>query len=136
MYFTLFSSTGFHTNQINLLSSTGFDTIEINLVFMHGILSVKVKVLHVLHHGKVGTPEFHLRPIKFHRTALERQIHEAVRIRRRGGEESLLNSKAEYNRCKITRLCLPEATATTTDLRLEPPEEKDTEWEQQMLEKA
>ena len=45
MYFTLFSSTGFHTNQINLLSSTGFDTIEINLVFMHGILSVKVKVL-------------------------------------------------------------------------------------------
>ena len=39
-----------------------------------------------------------------HRTALNRQIKEAVRIRRRGGATSILNSKAEYNRCYIPRL--------------------------------
>ena len=40
---------------------------------------------HMVHHGGVGTPRFHLRPLKFHRTALERQVAEAVRIKRRGG---------------------------------------------------
>ena len=48
--------------------------------------------------------------ISFHRTALSRQLKEAVRIRRRGGEGSILNSKGEYNRCYIPRLELePQA---------------------------
>ena len=62
---------------------------------------------HQVHHGGVGTPKFHLRPLKFHRTALERQVAEAVRIKWRGGEDCLLNSRAEFNRCKIQRLSLP-----------------------------
>ena len=33
---------------------------------------------------------------------------EAVRIRRRGGEGAILNSKAEFNRCHIPRLQLEE----------------------------
>ena len=47
---------------------------------------------------------------------INRQVGEAVRIRRRG-EGNLLNSKDEFNRCKITRLSLPPAknTVTATD---------------------
>ena len=57
---------------------------------------------HVVHHGGQGTKDFHLRPIAFHRTALKRQLIEAVRSEL--GERLALNSKGEYNRCKIARL--------------------------------
>ena len=60
---------------------------------------------HQIHHGGVGEPQFHLRPVRFCNTALTRQIHEAVRIQR-WGEDIVLNSKGEYNRCKIGRLTL------------------------------
>ena len=42
------------------------------------------------------------------RSALSRQVSEAVRIRRRGGAGSILNSKTEFNRCHIPRLRLEE----------------------------
>ena len=42
------------------------------------------------------------------RTALSRQIREAVRIRRRGGAGSILNSRSEFNRCYIPRLVVEE----------------------------
>ena len=45
-----------------------------------------------------------MRVVGSHKSALSRQIAEAVRIRRRGGEGSILNSKSEYNRCHIPRL--------------------------------
>ena len=60
---------------------------------------------HVLHHGAEGEPAFHIRPLQHHRTALHRQLSEAVLISRRG-EENLLNNRGEYNRCQITRLTL------------------------------
>lgn len=60
---------------------------------------------HQIHHGGAGEPAFHLRPVKYCRTALERQVGEAVRIHSRG--EAVLNSRTEYNRCHITRLSLP-----------------------------
>ena len=41
------------------------------------------------------------------RTALTRQVHEAVRIQE-WGEDRILNSKAEFNRCTIGRLTLGE----------------------------
>ena len=44
------------------------------------------------------------RVVSQHRTALARQVSEAVRIGRRGGAGAVLNSKAEYNRCHIPRL--------------------------------
>ena len=49
-----------------------------------------------------------MRVVNNSRTALERQTREAVRIRRRGGEGAILNSKAEYNRSYIPRLQLEE----------------------------
>ena len=49
-----------------------------------------------------------MRVVRSYKTALSRQIGEAVRIRRRGGAGLILNSKSEYNRCKIPRLVLEE----------------------------
>ena len=59
----------------------------------------------VLHHGGAEDAKFHLRPIQFHRSALNRQISEAVRIGRYG-EDKVLNSRGEYNRSRIARLSL------------------------------
>ena len=53
-------------------------------------------------------PDFMMRVVSFHKTALSRQIKEAVRIRRRGGAGAILNSKSEYNRCHIPRLQMEE----------------------------
>ena len=67
---------------------------------------------HIIRHQKLehtgGQPNFVIRVVGSHRTALARQVSEAVRIRRRGGMGSILNSKAEYNRCHIPRLKVEE----------------------------
>ena len=52
--------------------------------------------------------EFVIRTVGYHHTALNRQIAETVRIGRRGGAGSKLNSKAEFDRCKIPRLIVEE----------------------------
>ena len=49
-----------------------------------------------------------VRAVKFYKSALTRQLGEAVRIRRRGGQGNILNSKSEYDRCKIPRLTIDE----------------------------
>ena len=49
-----------------------------------------------------------VRAVKFYKSALSRQLVEAVRIRRRGGQGSILNSKSEYGLCRIPRLVLKE----------------------------
>ena len=59
-------------------------------------------------HGGDGAPKFIMRVVQFSKTALSRQIGEAVRIGRRGGAGRILNSKSEYNRCKIPRLVIEE----------------------------
>ena len=51
-------------------------------------------------------PEFQFKVIKTFQSALDRQISEAVRIRRRG--ESVLNSKGVYNRCSLPRLVVEQ----------------------------
>ena len=61
-----------------------------------------------LQHGGAAPPKFIMRIVSKARTAQERQAKEAVRIRRRGGEGAILNSKAEFNRCLIPRLQLEE----------------------------
>ena len=68
---------------------------------------------HILRHEETvhegaANPKFMMRIVKHYRSALSRQIGEAVRIRRRGGAGCILNNKAEYNRCKIPRLVLEE----------------------------
>ena len=63
-------------------------------------------------------PDFHFKVVSYHRTALNRQIKEAVRIRRRGGATNILNSKSEFNRCQIPRLVVEEKDDETRELRL------------------
>ena len=48
-------------------------------------------------HGGDETPKFVMRMVKSYRTALSRQIGEAVRIMERGGAGSILNSKSEFD---------------------------------------
>ena len=62
------------------------------------------------HNGEQA--DFIMRVVGSKRTALERQISEAVRIRRRGGAGSILNSKTEYNRCHIPRLRVEDEEET------------------------
>ena len=83
---------------------------------------------HSVHHDGIGEPQFHLRPVGFFRSALSRQVAEAVRIRRRGC--SVLNSKGEYNRCSITRLNLPDSGTEPQP----PPPEMEPEMEEPTLE--
>ena len=72
-------------------------------------------------HGGVET-EFCFKIVSFHNSALDRQISEAVRISRTGGEK-ILNSRGEYNRCELVRIVAKETveipflgdTGATTD---------------------
>ena len=57
---------------------------------------------HLVHHEGVGEPEMTFKVVGTFKSALSRQIFEAVRIRRRG--TNVLNSRGEYNRSKIHRL--------------------------------
>ena len=63
---------------------------------------------HVEQIHKGEEPQFMMRVIQFHRSALSRQTAEAVRIRRRGGEGAVLTSRSEFNRCLIPCLRLVE----------------------------
>ena len=64
------------------------------------------KHMELVHGG--GEPTFMMRVVQFHRSALSRQCGEAVRIMKRGGAGSVLNSRAEFNRCYIPRLKVEE----------------------------
>ena len=83
---------------------------------------------HLLHHNGEGEPEMVFKVVGKYRSALSRQVGEAVKIRRRGGEGSLLNSKGEFNRCKITRLTLEEQPKKSVQ------EDQSVENEDQLLE--
>ena len=70
-------------------------------------------------HGGVGEPCFIMRTVSFFKTALARQVGEAVRIRRRGGAGSILNSKSEFDRCRIPRLVVEQEDEEETKKKLE-----------------
>ena len=59
---------------------------------------------HIIHHGGEGEPEMRFKVVGTYRSALARQVAEAVRIRGRG--TVVLNSKGEYNRSRIHRLTI------------------------------
>ena len=65
----------------------------------------------VLHHNSEGEPHFVMKVVQYHRSALSRQVGEAIRIQRRG---VTLNSKAGYNRSALTRLTLDEGEDEVT----------------------
>ena len=60
----------------------------------------------MVHEGE--DPEFIFKVVSHHRTALNRQVREAIRIGRRGGAGRILNSKSEFNRCHIPHLVVEE----------------------------
>ena len=64
------------------------------------------------HHQPGEEASFLMRPVKYFRTALKRQLAEAVRIGRRGGAGAVLNSREEYNRCEIPRLSLEPTSSS------------------------
>ena len=74
----------------------------------------------------------------FFKTALSRQIAEACRIQKLG-EEIILNSKDEFNRCKIRRLVINEDhTRGSKDSKEEEEESEDREivdqgWEMERI---
>ena len=82
-------------------------------------------------HGGAA-PKFYMRVVRFYKTALSRQIGEAVRIRRRGGEGSILNSRAEFDRCKIPRLVVEEQEQETVNA-VEEQERLETQETQELL---
>ena len=61
---------------------------------------------HLVHHEGQGEPDMIFKVVGNYRSALSRQINEAVRIKNRG--ILALNSKGEYDRCKIHRLTVGE----------------------------
>ena len=80
----------------------------------------------VMEHGG-DPPQFVFKVVSYHRTALNRQIKEAVRIRRRGGMGRILNSKAEFNRCHIPRLMVEEEDEESKKLREDREKKEDEE---------
>ena len=54
-----------------------------------------------VHREEVAKPDFKFKVVKTFKSALDRQVTEAVRIEMRG---SILNRKGEFNRCSLTRL--------------------------------
>ena len=62
--------------------------------------------LHIMKHQGEGEPEFQFKVVKHFKSAPTRQVGETIRLERRGF--SSLNSKGEYNRCKISRLVLEQ----------------------------
>ena len=57
-------------------------------------------------HAAEAPPEFKFNVIATYKSALTRQIAEAVMIRRRG--DKILNSKGMYNRCRLPRLMVED----------------------------
>ena len=80
---------------------------------------------HVEQVHKGEEPQFMMRVVQFHQSALSRQTAEAVRIRRRGGEGAVLNSRSEFNKCFIPRLRLIEEEELEEREKMEKIEEEE-----------
>ena len=80
-------------------------------------------------------PMFIIKPVRFYKTALSRQIGEAVRIRRRGGAGAILNSKSEFSRCRIPRLVLEEVDEEQERNQERKVEEEERLWVEEQVEK-
>ena len=52
--------------------------------------------------------KFQIKPLSHHKSAFERQITEAVLIKKNGGQK-LMNSKKEYNRCYIPEIVVKKS---------------------------
>ena len=92
----------------------------------------------VMEHGGTGEPNFYMKVRGYYKTALARQVAEAVMIRRRGGEGAILNSRGEFNRSYIPRLQIEEEREGANEELVKTREQtnkllrdQDGSWEQQ-----
>ena len=93
----------------------------------------------VMEHGGNKELNFCMKVKGYYKTALARQVAEAVMIRRRGGEGAILNSRGEFNRSHIPRLQIveEEKEGATDEQRLTREQtnrllrEQDGSWERQ-----
>ena len=85
---------------------------------------------HILdkHEGEV---KFQMQAVKFHRSAFERQVHEAVLIQANRGH-NILNSRSEYNRCALPRLGTKLGERETKEKEVEEEERKEQELEERI----
>ena len=87
----------------------------------------------IMEHGGEQEPNFHMKVRGFFKTALARQVAEAVLIRRRGGEGAILNSRGEFSRSHIPRLQVveeePQPDTRDRELTTKLLREQDKDWE-------
>ena len=90
----------------------------------------------MMEHTGEQEPKFNMKVRGYYKTALARQVAEAVLIRRRGGEGAILNSKGEFNRSYIPRLQVEEEPEGAAEERTKIKEsvnrilrEQDGDWE-------
>ena len=87
----------------------------------------------MMEHGGEQEPNFHMKVRGFFKTALARQVAEAVLIRRIGGEGAILNSRGEFSRSHIPRLQVVEEEQQTDtrerELTTKLLREQDRDWE-------
>ena len=88
-----------------------------------GAARLNAKDSHIAKHQAMehegAKADFVFKVVSSHRSSLNRQIREAVRIRRRGGAGNILNSRAEFNRCHIPRLVVEEEDDSSKQERME-----------------
>jgi hypothetical protein len=93
------------------IGETARSTFERGFEHLSDLLNLSHKS-HMLRHyveahmgEDFSSMKFHMRTLRFTRTAFERQILESVLIQENRGQ-NLLNSKSEFNRCSIPRITL------------------------------
>ena len=93
-----------------------------------------------VHPGEdMSAVEFGMRVIKYNKSSFERQIMESVVIQNERKQHNLLNSRSEYNRCSLPRLCTQvgdsEYNKVGKELELEKLEEEKLEYKIRQLRK-
>ena len=61
----------------------------------------------ITHHENqdMGQVRFGMKVIQYSKSSFERQIRESVQIQYERKEHNILNSRSEYNRCSLPRIC-------------------------------
>ena len=68
-----------------------------------------------LEYPGMARPEFDIGVVRTFKSALERQVGEAIRIARRAKEVTIMNSKGEFNRAELPRIIVETPQPTTSD---------------------
>ena len=63
------------------------------------------------HSGEEERPQFGMRVVRYHTSAVHRQIHEACLIWQRARQKrvTVLNSKSMFNKCSLKKLVLEDS---------------------------